>query len=166
VKFTIVPLVKKMCEQSLRAEDSVMVKISEQFGKLCLGLESEYYVFCTDMLKPEFTRLRTLTDGYAFISWLNFEKTITLVFLQMGKSFVHVLAGITSSKYTDWQYGNQNEFIFFMSNKRMLLECVPYFTVYKKLLFSLEILSKISVHFWWFSRFYHKIFHQSSGCFL
>lgn len=41
VKFTIIPLVKKMCEQSLRAEDSVMVKMSEQFGKLCLALESE-----------------------------------------------------------------------------------------------------------------------------
>jgi len=50
LKFTIIPLVKKMCEQSLRAEDSVMVKISEQFGKLCLGLESEYCVFQIDIL--------------------------------------------------------------------------------------------------------------------
>jgi hypothetical protein len=40
LKFTIIPLVKKMCEESLKAEDSVMVKISEQFGKLCLGLEN------------------------------------------------------------------------------------------------------------------------------
>ena len=44
LKFTIIPLVKKMCEESLKAEDSVMVKISEQFGKLCLGLESEYHI--------------------------------------------------------------------------------------------------------------------------
>lgn len=47
LKFTIIPLVKKMCEESLRAEDSVMVRISEQFGKLCLGLESEYHVYQT-----------------------------------------------------------------------------------------------------------------------
>ncbi|XP_069691176.1 serine/threonine-protein phosphatase 4 regulatory subunit 4-like isoform X3 [Periplaneta americana] len=40
LKYTIIPLVKKMCEQSLRDEDLVMVKISEQFGKLCLGLEN------------------------------------------------------------------------------------------------------------------------------
>jgi hypothetical protein len=91
VKFTIVPLVKKMCEQSLRAEDSVMVKISEQFGKLCLGLESEYYIFLYRYAEDfEFTRLCTLTGGYAFISWLNFEKPVTILFLQMGKSFVHV----------------------------------------------------------------------------
>jgi hypothetical protein len=70
-----------MCEQSLRAEDSVMVKISEQFGKLCLGLESEYYEFCTAVLNNEFARLHTLTFGLTFISWLNFEKPITHVFL-------------------------------------------------------------------------------------
>jgi hypothetical protein len=79
VKFTIVPLVKKMCEQSLRAEDSVMVKISEQFGKLCLGLESEYYNFCVASLKTEFTTLRTLTFGLAFIYWLNVEKNPSLI---------------------------------------------------------------------------------------
>jgi hypothetical protein len=58
LKFTIIPLVKKMCEESLRAEDPVMVKISEQFGKLCLGLASEYHVHqVVDTVKIESTRL-------------------------------------------------------------------------------------------------------------
>ncbi|PSN42305.1 hypothetical protein C0J52_11141 [Blattella germanica] len=40
LKYTVIPLVKKMCEQSLRAEDAVMVKIAEHFGRLCLGLDN------------------------------------------------------------------------------------------------------------------------------
>lgn len=60
LKFTIIPLVKKMCEESLKAEDSVMVKISEQFGKLCLGLESEYHVCkIVDTLRMEHTMFCT-----------------------------------------------------------------------------------------------------------
>jgi hypothetical protein len=89
----------------------------------------------------------TQTGGYAFISWLNFEKPINLGFLQMGKISLHVLAEITLWKYIDGQYGNQIEFILFMSNESKLLEHVPYFTVYKTCLFSLEMLPKISVHF-------------------
>jgi hypothetical protein len=61
LKFTIIPLVKKMCEESLRAEDAVMVKISEQFGKLCLGLESEYHVCqIVDNVKMECAMFCTL----------------------------------------------------------------------------------------------------------
>jgi len=73
LKFTIIPLVKKMCEESLKAEDSVMVKISEQFGKLCLGLESEYHVCkIVDTVRLEHTKF--CTQG----SWLGIYLVVLL----------------------------------------------------------------------------------------
>ena len=63
-----------MCEESLRAEDSVMVKISEQFGKLCLGLESEYHVCqIADTVKMECAMF--CTQG----SWLGICCLVKLV---------------------------------------------------------------------------------------
>lgn len=73
LKFTIIPLVKKMCEESLKAEDSVMVKISEQFGKLCLGLESEYHI-CKIVDTVRMERTMFWTQG----SWLGIDLVVLL----------------------------------------------------------------------------------------
>jgi len=73
LKFTFIPLVKKMCEESLKAEDSVMVKISEQFGKLCLRLESEYHV-CKIVDTVRMERTMFWTQG----SWLGIDLVVLL----------------------------------------------------------------------------------------
>ncbi|XP_046384426.1 serine/threonine-protein phosphatase 4 regulatory subunit 4-like isoform X3 [Ischnura elegans] len=39
-KQTIIPLVKKICENALHTEDAVLATISYQLGKLCLGLSA------------------------------------------------------------------------------------------------------------------------------
>jgi len=80
LKFTIIPLVKKMCEESLKAEDSVMVKISEQFGKLCLGLESEYHVCkIVDTVRMERTVFWTQC------SWLGVYSSFAVCVLKSGE---------------------------------------------------------------------------------
>lgn len=40
LKVTIIPLVKKICEQAVLAMDDTLVMVAKQFGSLCIGLES------------------------------------------------------------------------------------------------------------------------------
>lgn len=41
LKVTIIPLVKKICEQAVLAMDDTLVMVAKQFGSLCIGLESK-----------------------------------------------------------------------------------------------------------------------------
>lgn len=39
------PLVKKLCENAMKMDDSVVCIIAQEFGKLVLGLESKIFCF-------------------------------------------------------------------------------------------------------------------------
>lgn len=39
IKISIIPLIKKICEQAVLAIDETLVMVAKQFGSLCISLE-------------------------------------------------------------------------------------------------------------------------------
>lgn len=45
LKSTVLPLLKQMIVLAFKMDDSLLVTISNFFGKMCLGVESKYFFF-------------------------------------------------------------------------------------------------------------------------